>query len=847
MNKYLLFAGVFFCGFLCCAKPLELRQWNRKTFLRNEKEAFAYIKLTNPGPGKLSGITLQGEGVAAGKFSFRNIADLSAGQSVILRFPVETRLQTGHYFFDLQAQARKADQTLVKSSLRGTLRIGPVRHDSMPVILWMGKKLHSRQEKKTGFTHVLESVTNSFMSKPRNPRLTEEWITQSRINRLDALLYKGYYLVDYNYTAKTLMQKYPRYELGGRPNYKNTEASHPDVQRRCVAVTEKSAKALGSHPVWEGALINSEVRDRTLPSFGKYEPEAFRKYAGMDIPKGVSGKLGPSYKALREIPVSRIVPEKMPLFLYYKWFWKEGDGWNVVHSKIHDTYKKYIKRPFFTFFDPAVRVPPVWGSGGKVDYISHWTYAYPDPISIGANTAELHAMAKGQEGQGVMNMTQIISYRSLVAPVGKKVPDPPAWVKEFPTTPFITLVPDLMKIAVWTQISRHVSGIMFHGDDSLYTYKEALARKNRGGYQCTNPETEKVLRDFLHKVVKPLGPVLKRIPERPAEVALLESFSSSIFAYRGTWGWRGWGFDAHLMLMWANLPPEVVYEETLARDGLKHAKVLVLPFCDLLTEGAYKAIRDFQKKGGIIVGDETIVPGITPDLYVPSYKRKNSPREDKSEIQKKALSLRKELEKYFTPYTKASNPDLVSHVRSHKDADYLFVINDKRTFGKDWGVYGLVMEKGLPNTGTVRVRRSAGAVYDLVEHKSVPFTADPGSTKIPVSFPSSGGKLFLILPEKIGKLELNLGNTEGRGGKEISYNIRLNFVSGKPLRHYHPIRITVKNARGRVTDDSHSIALENGVYSGKLTIPLNGFKGKWSLTAEDLASGQKEERIFTVR
>ena len=43
---------------------------------------------------------------------------------------------------------------------------------------------------------------------------------------------------------------------------------------------------------------------------------------------------------------------------------------------------------------PAVRCPSKWGSGGNVDFLSQWTYSYPDPVRIGLCTDELFEMAR---------------------------------------------------------------------------------------------------------------------------------------------------------------------------------------------------------------------------------------------------------------------------------------------------------------------------------------------------------------------------------------------------------------------------------------------------------------------
>lgn len=440
-------------------------------------------------------------------------------------------------------------------------------------------------------------------------------------------------------------------------------------------------------------------------------------------------------------------------------------------------------------------------------------------------------------------MTQIIAYRSLSAPQGKVLKNPPEWTKKYPDAQYVTLAPDLMRIALWTQISRHVSAVMLHGHNCLYEY---VPKFHWETYICTNTETRDAVKEVLAGVVGKLGPVLKRVPERPAEVAVLESFASAIFAERGTYGSSGWGFDAVLMLLWANLSPKIIYEETILRDGFGKLKVLVMPHCDVLPKGVYEAVCRFQEKGGLIVGDEFLVLGITPDIHVDSIRRdRDKPQETKAARTASGCRIRKELSPYYTPYAAASNPDLVTHVRSSGNADYLFVINDKRTFGDYFGPYGMIAEKGVPNQGTVTVNREAGAVYDLVQSKKVEFRSQNGKTEIPVDFKGSGGKLFLLLPEAIGRVALVMPET-AVAGKAFRINAGIFDKKGKTVNTIHPIAVKIRNPDGILTDDSTSAALENGAYTQSISIPLNEKNGFWSVTVEDLASGLLTEKRIEI-
>ena len=154
---------------------------------------------------------------------------------------------------------------------------------------------------------------------------------------------------------------------------------------------------------------------------------------------------------------------------------------------------------------------------------------------------------------------------------------------------------------------------MFHGAGSCW------GKPGDKGYVTTNPDTKEMFKKVINGVVKPLGPTLKRIPDRPHEVAILESFASTIYAQRGTWGWSGrWISDAHLMLQWARLSPSVIYEEEIMRDGFGGIKVMCLVDCDVLTEGVLQKIQEFQNKGGIVIADENVSPKIVADISIRS-------------------------------------------------------------------------------------------------------------------------------------------------------------------------------------------------------------------------------------
>ena len=140
----------------------------------------------------------------------------------------------------------------------------------------------------------------------------------------------------------------------------------------------------------------------------------------------------------------------------------------------------------------------------------------------------------------------------------------------------------------------------------------------------TNSESQEALRDVVHTVVKPLGAVLKKATEQPVEVAILETFPSTIYAKEHfPVGWsRGWVADLHLALQWAHFQPAVLFDDhILTGKKLDHLKVLFIPGAELMTRKVVNKVKELQDRGVIIVGDEFTPPELAVDLRIASVQR----------------------------------------------------------------------------------------------------------------------------------------------------------------------------------------------------------------------------------
>lgn len=800
-------------------KEISISQGGRVGFIRLESNPELLVLITNISEKDLcnlqvSSIINEYPEIQLPKYTI----DLKKGMAETIKLPMNAKLKPGIYHFKIKAGG-------VTESIE--VRVVSERINAYPVVMWgvgNNKKLSD-----LGFTHSMAQLGR------RNPSQTDLKKILKGLNMLDSALNDDIYLIENFCSNRDIQERFPRIGRDGKP-YKrlNLEASNPEAQAILVKIADNTAAIYGHHPAFAGAMIQSEVRDGSNPSFTGIEEQAYKKYSGRDIPLEVNSRNAPGYRSITGFPVMRVIPEDYPLLQYYSWFWRIGDGWNPLHSAISKALHKGSIDTFWTFHDPAVRVPPQWGSGGDVDCISQWSYTSADPIKIGQSADEMLAMQGGNSTQMVMKMTQAFWYRNQSAPLNKKVENPPEWLKEYPDAKFISISPDHLRIALWSKIARKLDGIMYHG------YQSLVEPVTHASYRFTNPGCAIALKDLTENVIKPLGPLLKKIPERRPKMAILQSFSTTIFAPdNASFGWgRGWNADIHLALQWAQYQPAIIYEEHIKKGILDQVEVLVLPAIEVLPESVFNAILKFQNQGGIVIGDNLLVPGIMPDIIIDVTKRVIAdPSGTKTKLQALGASIRKQLSPHFRSYCEGNNPDIVPRMRSWEKSDYLFVVNDRRTFGDYVGQWGMIMEKGIPTEGLITVNRQAGAVYDLISNRQVEFKSTSDNCIIPVKLEAGGGCLFLITERPFGKTTVGLPE-QATLGATFQVNVEITDNAGEIAEALVPLEVKLLNSENEVMPGSGYFCAENGTIKIDFTASINELAGTWKIIVKNLADGK---------
>ncbi len=720
----------------------------------------------------------------------------------------------------------------------------------MPVLMWgIGSPEEFAQElprlQDLGFNHCLgfssaphkvwEAGKPVPIDGPARIKSVRDMLDTALANDFDiaASLYAGHFLKQ--------EKELSRVDRNGQPYQRaDCNAALPGLKEFSENYGRSVGEMYGDHPALTAALINSEVRDDTHVSFSKSDFERYRQFSGEDIPALVTDKIGPTWNTIPGFPKNRVLPDDDSLLKFYRWFWTVGDGWNPLHTALHQGLKADGRDRIWTFYDPAIRVPGIGGSGGDVDILSQWTYTEPSPLRVGYFCDEVFAMAAASNRpQDVMKMTQLFWYRTTSAPkkAGKEFIASP-FDDHDPDAGYISIAPTHLRGAFWSKIARPVKGLMYHGWGSL------VPTDGTHAYKYTQPDLQTEFKRLHREILEPLGPMLLEVPDRQSDVAYLDSFTSQMFARRGSYGY--YHDEAYLTLLHAQLQPEVIFEQTLLEKGLDQYKLLVLADCDVLTKSVVEKILAFQKRGGLVIGDPNLSPAIKADIQLPKFVRSKKTQEDQANILRHAAQLKADLAGRYEWYSQCSTPEIVTRTRSAGKSDYVFVINDRREFGTYVGQHGLVMEDGLPSEGGLSISRDGGHVYDLLTSREVP-TAKKGSQLTwPVQLGPCEGNLFLVTPAPISSVQVT-GNENAQTGSSAKLMVSVLDAQSQPVPAVIPLEVKITDPAGRVAEFSGYYGAVQGQLPLQLDIASNDRPGMWEIRVRELASGKTGAFYFRVQ
>jgi hypothetical protein len=179
----------------------------------------------------------------------------------------------------------------------------------------------------------------------------------------------------------------------------------------------------------------------------------------------------------------------------------------------------------------------------------------------------------------------------------------------------------------------------------------------------------------------------------------------------------------------------------------------------------------------------------------------------------------------------------IPYLRRYRDTDYVFLVNDRREFGRYVGQHGLVMENGLPSRATLTVDRPAGFAYDLTASRPVPLRAEQGKLTADVELGPCDGRLLMVTPRAIESVEVQ-GPAAVDPGQEARLTIEVLDSAGKPVEAVVPMEVSIRDTEGRPCEWSGYYAAVGGRLTLVLQPASNDVPGVWTIEARELASGR---------
>ncbi|MFH0963699.1 MAG: hypothetical protein V2A58_06770 [Planctomycetota bacterium] len=624
---------------------------------------------------------------------------------------------------------------------------------------------------------------------------------------------------------------------------------HPAVAKGLSEYYQEALAPYKDLPAWHAMHLQSES-DRTMNVYGNsFWLAMARKELGFEVPEDVNNEWGPEG---RPLPENGIVEDDDPYYRFYRWWWKRGAGYGHVHATVSDAVKT-VRSDVRTVHDPALRQPFIVGQFAGIDMIRHWIYSWPlvESISLAADELRLCTVA----GQETWLMLQLMTWGDCAIPRDS----PNHWTcteKRRGATYTEAHSPTTIREAAWLALSRGVGAMSFYNlkvvDPSQAPKKDDVRAGAVGsGYDWsiyTNPDTLFAIRDINLTVLQPYGMVTKRLSPPRAQVAFLLSNATSMLAMKDAENFRCvTAGPLYAKLQGAHVPVDVMYEETLEQKGLDGYEAIALPGCQVLPRHVYEKIKTFAKNGGLVIADQHLVAELPNVTRIPSdEKLRGWPA---APVQEKLLAgakiVRELLDARITRWSDCDSPSVVLNELENGPNRLLFVINNLHCSGDYVGPWGTVLDDGVAQRTTVRIRRQDAVIYDALARRAVNPHAYGDWLAWDVDLDPGEGRIFVVMPMPIDRIGVEVP-TEVKKGMSTKVTVTVRDAGGRPIAGLAPLQVTIKDSQGSTNDYSDYCVARNGEATLTLPIAKNEPSGDWTVTVRELYGGEKGGCFFKV-
>ncbi|MBI2194771.1 MAG: hypothetical protein HYU36_22550 [Planctomycetes bacterium] len=349
-----------------------------------------------------------------------------------------------------------------------------------------------------------------------------------------------------------------------------------------------------------------------------------------------------------------------------------------------------------------------------------------------------------------------------------------------------------------------------------------------------------------------IGEIVRRFGD--TILALDRDFSVAL--YNDRFGPTGpyWGGkeQAWIELLKAHYPAVWVADEDILAGRLERTRVLVLEGTSWVIPPVRDALEKFIGSGGIVAGDTTVkldLPGLRrldftfggamPPMPAPGAVDHHFLR---SQAKRAFEPVRKFMKETcgLEPWADAETPDVTFGRLSLGPVEMLFVLNDKTPweFSEQWAQRYFVPEK-------FQVSVPAGkTVYDLFDQRAVQAERRGGRDAWTADLRGIFGRMYLLLPEPVGQLEVEVSSSTGQG-ERLAYAATLLGVSGKPIRGPVPVEVVLRLPDGRERYRLYR-STGSGTLREFLKVAANDPQGTWEMSVRELLTGGGRRLKFEV-
>ena len=619
---------------------------------------------------------------------------------------------------------------------------------------------------------------------------------------------------------------------GTRSNILNAR-NEKTVKYLCDGV-EKIAAMIKDYPAFRRVLLDSEIENFLEQGYSKADIARAREELGFEPPMSETASVEIDNTAGRRISVPKKVKQSIPTvfppdnrhYLFMKWFWERGAGDNLIRTKLAEIIRKTCPG-MIVYHDPYRNVPLSSRMAG-MDVPGTWYYCHPDA------------------GETFMAVETLLSACRTANKPEQFQLDPSMWLYSYQIGPAKSRWAGVQPANIYLT-ALHLSLASKPYMLELYDLNFLLP-EIRPQPQFKEKQTLTMIQGFIRNFVRPLWSPIQHLDREQPKTALMLSFGSQIFS-RSQWG--GWGqapANTILNLFWkAHIPTAVLTEEGVRNGELARYDRILLYRTSHLPQDVFDRIKTFAAKGGTVLTEpDSPWAKLIPSAVTFPIETKKITNSSFYQIRKKggftadivyaeqqriARALRK-FRKDNSGFADSSSTELYIRTLQADHCRYVFLMNDRRTFGNYFGKkYKAVYDAGLPLTAEITLP-AEDAVYEFPAQKKHLLK----NGRLTLDFKPVEGKVLIIYPDAVSAVKIGRIPTF-TARKPAVFEIAVLNSKQQKLNGIQPVRVVLTKPDGGKTE--HFTSAVNGTASFTFIPAGNEPAGPWKLEAEELASGTK--------